>query len=270
MTTDSAPRMTLLDAAAKHVTVLYATSVREIRNSSGPGQLGLITNILQTLAFVAAFYVLFVVIGRREAGLRGDTMLFLLSGVLLFRMHASVISRVSAAVAANRALINYEPTKSIIFVWARALAELYEFVLASLLIIGVAALLKGGVEIFEPSGLIAPVLLAWLSGVGFGLIFMFAEAHLSWFGVVGALYRRILMFTCGKFFVANAIPAFALPYFWWNPLFHAIDLARGATFVNYAPKHTSLDFLAGLTAIALVVGHVLEARLNRNLNHART
>jgi len=269
MSTDAAPRMTLLDAAAKHLSVLYATTVREVRNSAGASQLGLVMNILKTLAFVAAFYVLFVVVGRRDAGLRGDTMLFLLSGVLLFRLHSDAINKVRGAVSGNRALINYEPTKSVIFVWARALAALYDFFLVSILTLGVYALTRDGVAIHHASHLIAPILLAWMSGVGIGLIFMFAEAHLTWFPLVSQFYQRLLMFTSGKFFVANAIPSVALPYLAWNPLFHAIDISRGAIFVNYEPRNTSLELLAGLTLGLLVIGHILEARLNRGMNHQR-
>jgi ABC-type polysaccharide/polyol phosphate export permease len=39
-------------------------------------------------------------------------------------------------------------------------------------------------------------------------------------------------------FVANTMPTFLLPFFDWNPLFHAIDQARGFTFINYQPMHT--------------------------------
>lgn len=270
MSPDDAPRMTLWDAAAKHLAVLYATTVREIRSSAGASQLGLILNILQTLAYVGAFYVLFVMIGRRDAGLRGDTMMFLLSGVLLFRMHVETMSKVMGAVSANQALLNYEPTKSVIFVWARALTALYEFLLVTILMIGAAALARGELELHHPFGLIAPILAAWLSGVGVGLLFMFAQAHFSWFGVISTLYRRVLMFTSGKFFVANAVPTVALPFLWWNPLFHAIDLTRGAIFVNYAPRNTSFEVMVSLALGLLVIGHVFEARLHRALNRARS
>lgn len=269
MNPGDAPRLTLLDAVAKHLVVLYATTVREIRNASGSSQLGLILNLLQTLAFVAVFYVLFIALGRRDAGLRGDPMMFMLTGVLLFRMHVSVVSGVISSVKSNRALINYEPAKSIIFVWARALADLYVSLLVAVILVSVTALIKGGVEIYYPAGVIVPTLLAWLSAVGIGLIFMYAEAHISWFSLVSRLYQRFAMFTSGKFFVANAIPTVALAMFWWNPLFHAIDILRGAVFVNYEPKKTSLEFLIGLTVVALVVGHMLEARLHRSLNSAR-
>jgi len=261
--------MTLVDAAAKHLVVLYATTVREIRNSAGNSQLGLVMNILQTLAFVAVFYFMFVIVGRRDAGLRGDTVMFLLSGVLLYRLHVNVINKVRGAVSGNLALINYEPTKSVIFVWARALAALYEFFLVSALMVGVYALAMGGVEMHRPSQLVAPILLSWASGVGIGQITMYAEAHIGWFSIVSQFYQRILMFTSGKFFVANAVPSMVLPYLWWNPLFHAIDISRGALFVNYAPRNSSMVFLVGLTLLLLAVGGLMESRLNRSLNQTR-
>jgi ABC-type polysaccharide/polyol phosphate export permease len=55
-------------------------------------------------------------------------------------------------------------------------------------------------------------------------------------------------------FVANNLPAFMLPLFSWNPLFHAIDQARGYTFINYNPIHSSSTYPLYIGLACIVLG----------------
>jgi ABC-type polysaccharide/polyol phosphate export permease len=68
------------------------------------------------------------------------------------------------------------------------------------------------------------------------------------------VYQRVNMFASGKFFVANMIPSFILPWFAWNPLFHLIDQERGFLFINYSPHRTMLFYPLWFAIAALMVG----------------
>ncbi|MGR3401461.1 MAG: ABC transporter permease, partial [Paracoccus sp. (in: a-proteobacteria)] len=47
---------------------------------------------------------------------------------------------------------------------------------------------------------------------------------------------------------------FMLPYFWWNPLFHAIDQERGYVFINYTPMKTSQTYALWFTLAVFMIG----------------
>ncbi len=100
---------------------------------------------------------------------------------------------------------------------------------------------------------------AWGSGAAIGLVLLaikpFAPRVI---GIVTMLYQRANMVFSGKMFLANTLPGYLLPMFLWNPLFHAIDQARGYTFINYTPRNTNLEYPIILTCVFLVIGLMLE------------
>jgi len=66
------------------------------------------------------------------------------------------------------------------------------------------------------------------------------------------------MVASGKMFVANMLPGSMLVMFDWNPLFHAIDQARGAVFINYTPRFTDPDFPLWFGVAFLALGLMAE------------
>jgi ABC-type polysaccharide/polyol phosphate export permease len=77
------------------------------------------------------------------------------------------------------------------------------------------------------------------------------------------------MIASGKMFVANTLPSSVLALFDWNPLFHAIDQARGFTFINYNPLFTSVSYPLMISMILVLIGLMLEfyARRNASASH---
>ena len=72
------------------------------------------------------------------------------------------------------------------------------------------------------------VVLAWMSGIAVGLVFMAAKPWAPGpIGLLSMVYQRANMVASGKMFVANSLPPFMLSMFDWNPLFHIIDQTRG-------------------------------------------
>jgi len=98
-------------------------------------------------------------------------------------------------------------------------------------------------------------LLAWLSGVGVGLVFLAIKPWAPSVATIGSqIYSRANMIASGKMFVANMLPPSMLALFDWNPLFHAIDQGRGFIFVNYFPNNTSILYPLYVTAGLIMVG----------------
>ena len=75
--------------------------------------------------------------------------------------------------------------------------------------------------------------------------------------MMNLVFTRVMFVTSGKFFVANAVPGWVRFYFDWNPLFHLVDQLRGAVFVNYTARQTSLEYPMAVAFALLVLGHML-------------
>ena len=235
--------------------LIYHSAVRSVRMQHGNAMLGLLMNILQTLMLVAVFYAMYLFAGWGGNGIRGDFLLYLMTGVFLYMCHVKAMSAVVAAEGPTSAMMKHAPMNTIVAIGAAAMGELYIQILSVTVVLFLYHAAWIPLEIHDLLGCILMMLLAWFSGVAVGTIFL---ALKPWspkaVNLVSQIYSRTNMFASGKMFVANALPGFMLPYFIWNPLFHIIDQARGFAFLNYNPHYTSLTYPVAVTFAMLLLG----------------
>ncbi len=247
--------------------LVYHSVVRQVRTSSGSASLGLLSELTQTLIMFGMFYIIMIFMSMGGIALRGDPVLFVLTGVLLFMMHNQAIAKVMGAGNPTSPIMKHRPMTTMVAILSASIAQLYLQILGMGLILVIVHVLRGGLEILNPAGLVVPVLLAWGSGVAIGLLFLVAKPFApNLVPVISQVYRRANMITSGKMMPANLMPAGMLPWFDWNPLFHCIDQARGATFVNYYPRNSNLEYPLYFIAVALLIGLMVEHWLRRNMS----
>lgn len=233
--------------------VIYVSTVREVRKGHGAGGLGLITNILQTLVIIAVFYFLMNLMGARRMAIRGDFLLYVMSGVFMFMLHIKTIKAVYSTAGPTSAMMLHAPMNTIVALASTMLSTLYLQVLSILVILFVYHAVVTPVTIDQPVGAMAMLLMAWFSGAAIGLVFLVMKPWMpATSNTAMTVFIRLNMFASGKMFVANALPGFMLPFFDWNPLFHVIDQMRGFVFLNYSPHFTSILYPV-YVALALVM-----------------
>ena len=106
---------------------------------------------------------------------------------------------------------------------------------------------------------LAMVLLSWLTAVCIGIVFL---ALTPWSpGLMARLkqvYIRVNFIASGKMFLGNSLSDASLPFFDWNPLFHAIDQGRGFIFLNYTPRYTSYHYAIYFALVCMMIGLMAE------------
>ena len=111
----------------------------------------------------------------------------------------------------------------------------------------------------DPIGAFLMFLLAWVTGCAVGLLMFAIKPWAPTFtSVLRILYQRANMIASGKMFVANTLPSFMLAMFDWNPLFHAIDQARGFAFINYNPHNSSIIYPINVGIALMALGLICE------------
>lgn len=247
-------KRTRVGSAAAIAAVIYHSTVRNVRKGSSNALLGLLQNIMQSLILLGAFYFMMTVLGMRTLAIRGDFVLFLLTGIFLFMAHNKAIGAVVSADGPASPMMQHAPMNTIVSISAAALSQLYTQILSMTVILFGVHVAWHPVEIYNPKGLILPVFLAWFSGVCIGLVLLAAKPWAPGVvGIVQSIYQRANMIFSGKMFVANNIQG-NLAFFYWNPLFHIIDQARGAAFINYNPHLTTIWYPIYLCITLLVIG----------------
>lgn len=239
--------------------LIYHSVVRDIRKGHRNAVVGLLLAIMQSVIFVGVFYFMFSVLGLKGNAIRGDFVLFLMSGILLFLAHNKAMSSVMSAEGPASAMMNHAPMNTVISIVSSALSTLYIQLLSMATILTLYYILFAQYTIYRPVGALGMTLMAWFSGVAVGIIFLALKPWAPGLvALLSSIYMRANMITSGKMFVANTLPSYLLAMFDWNPLFHAIDQARGYTFINYNPHFSSVTYPLKISLALIMIGLMLE------------
>ena len=205
---------TLFGASMSFMELLFHSVVRDARKSSGNATLGLLLVMLQSLTMLAVFFLLFTVLGMRSAAIRGDFVVFLLTGIFLFLTHNKAVASAMGAVSPVGGLTLHTPISSLLNILASVLSGLYLQVLGFALILLVVHIMRGGLEFYNPAGLIFPFFMAWASGIAIGLMFGVLRPFAPKFiPMIAMMYRRANMITSGKMLPANYMSATMITWF---------------------------------------------------------
>ncbi|SIO48979.1 ABC-type polysaccharide/polyol phosphate export permease [Rhodovulum sp. ES.010] len=251
----SRPRSTTM-GLVRLLGLIYHGSVRHVRRSHRNAVVGLIMNIMQTVIFILAFYLMFTLVpGMRGSAVRGDFLLYLMSGIFLFLTFNKTMSAVIGSEGPASPMMQHAPMNTIVAIGSAAIGALYVQLLSMFVVLFVYHVAFTPITIYNPVGAIGMVLLSWFSGFSIGLVLL---AMKPWapgaVGLVSMIYQRLNMIASGKMFLANTLPGYMLTLFDWNPLFHCIDQARGYTFINYSPQFTAVSYPIYVSVALIMIG----------------
>ena len=260
-------RTSLLFAALTLLDLIYHNTVRSIRKGHRDAILAILSSITQTLVMIAAFYILMSMLGMRSFAIRGDFLLYVMSGIFVFITHIKAVSAVAGAETSASPMMQHLPMNTTISIWSSAFSALYIQIFSLGSILAVYHLVWKPIEVHQPVGAVAMLLLAWFSGVAVGSVFL---AIKPWIpgptGIAQQIYIRFNLFASGKMFVANQLAAKMVAIFTWNPLFHIIDQGRGFLFINYNPLKTTMVYPIVISVILLVIGLLGESFTRRHVS----
>ena len=137
---------------------------------------------------VLAFFLLFEILGMRGAAVRGDFLLYIMSGIFVFMVHVKALGAVVSAEGPASPMMQHMPMSTAISIWSAAFSSLYIQVIALGAILLGYHLLFTPVYIDRPIGAAMMLLLAWLSGVGIGVILLAVKPWVPGFVGICLLY----------------------------------------------------------------------------------
>jgi ABC-type polysaccharide/polyol phosphate export permease len=234
--------------------LIFHATVRNVRKSHGNAVIGLLINIFQTILLVVVFYVMFEVLGLRGSAIRGDFLLYVMSGIFMYMTHIKALGAVFGAEGPTSPMMKHSPMNTIVAIAAAALGALYIQVLSAGVVLFLYHAAFTPVSLHDPIGTMGMFLMAWASGVAIGMLLLAAKPwQPDLVGIISQIYQRMNMIASGKMFVANMMPTAILKLFDWNPLFHIIDQTRGFMFLNYNPHYSSISYpiYVGLTCLMI-------------------
>jgi ABC-type polysaccharide/polyol phosphate export permease len=238
----------------------FIAAARQVRQTHRNAVWAILLKVLQAMLFIAAFYVMFSVLGTRSVSVRGDFMLYLLTGIFAYLTHIQAVREVMGSEGPTSAMMQHAPMNTLVAILSAALSSLYTQTMSLLVLLLVLHTFFNPIVIHNWAGAFMMFLLAWGTGCVIGLVFLAAKPWMpEVVSIMQLVYIRANMIASGKMFVANMLPTSMIAFFDWNPLFHVIDQARGFVFVNYFPHYTNWQYPLYFTLVFLVLGFMAEA-----------
>ncbi|MGI3169635.1 ABC transporter permease [Pseudooceanicola sp. C21-150M6] len=246
---------TRLTSAISILELIYHASVHSIRKTHRNAVMSIAMNMLQAAIFVLSFYVMFEILGLRGNTIRGDFLLYIMSGIFLYMTHVKTLGAVAGAEGSTAAMMNHAPMNTAVTIGAAALSSLYIQTLSLFLILFIYDVVFHPVEIEHPILAYGMLLISWFTGVAIGVVLLAIKPWAPTFvSIFTQIYQRANMIASGKMFVANSLPAYMVAMFDWNPLFHTIDQCRGFVFLNYSPRNSSIEYPMYVGIALIMIG----------------
>jgi ABC-type polysaccharide/polyol phosphate export permease len=247
--------------------LIFHSAVRHVRQAHGNAVVGLLMAILQNVILLVILVFMMEVLGMKRMAVRGDFVLYMMTGVFNFSMYTQTLGAVARADGPTSAMMKHSPMNSLVSIGSAALSQLYLQVLSAMVILLFYHTLWSPITIHQPVYVVGMFLLTWLSGVGTGMIFKAATPWQPEFvGTLTTVYSRMNMIFSGKMMLANLTPYYILALYTWNPLFHTIDQTRGFMFENYNPHYSSVAYPAIITVLMMMAGLMGEHYTNRHMS----
>lgn len=258
-------RRNTLSTSLSLLELIYHSIVRASRKSHSNALIGLMKEMLQAVIFVAVFFLMFSVFGLRGTAIRGDFLLYVMSGIFIFLTHTKTMGAVAGAEGPASPMMQHAPMNTLVAICAAGFGALYTQVLTLFVILFIYHIAFTPLVIEDATSAFGMFLVGWFTGFGIGVVALALKPWAPGFiGVFTQLYQRANMLASGKMFVANTLPSFMISLFDWNPLFHSIDQARGFIFINYNPHYSSVSYPVILGFVFLMVGMMIEFYTRKN------
>ena len=259
---------TKFQAAMELGSAVYHMTARQARGPRGHAGLGLVKSIGTMVALMLLMAAVMIYgFGVRTNPVRGDFILFLMTGIMLFQMHIRTFRAVARMGGEGAGVMKHTQVSTPVMILSGAFSALYTQILTIICLLFAYHAIFNPITIEYPVQAFGMLLLSWLTAFCVGLVFIVLTPWAP--GVMAPLqmlYVRANFIASGKMFLGNTLSAATLPLFDWNPLFHIIDQVRGYVFVNYLPRNSSPFYPLYVCLVLLVVGLMFEFVTRRSVS----
>ncbi|MBL9055209.1 MAG: ABC transporter permease, partial [Rhodobacteraceae bacterium] len=104
-----AKRPSRIRSGFEFLELIYHVTIRNLRKSHGNAVYGMVMNVVQAALMVLIFVVMFWVMGMKSSPIRGDFILYVMSGVFMFQTHTKTLGAVSLADGPTSAMMMHAP-----------------------------------------------------------------------------------------------------------------------------------------------------------------
>ncbi len=242
----------------------HALLMRELQTRFGGYRLGYLWAPLEILFQVGVYLIIFgTIMARVLPGM--DYKLFLVAGLVSFRMMSTIATRALGAVEANQGLLMYRAVRHIDVIIARSFLELVIYFFTFLLLLVMLAFIGTSISFSQ----LHIVLFCWITlflfGFGLAMIMMVVGYYGGEISKIISLVFTILYFGSGIVYSIHIIPEPYLSYLLYIPYIHNIELMRHALAPSYPIYNIDITYFLKWTVAVNFLGLLMYKAVERDL-----
>ncbi|WP_352310210.1 ABC transporter permease [Psychrobacter sp. W2-37-MNA-CIBAN-0211] len=246
----------------------HALLMRELQTRFGGYRLGYLWAPIEVMTQVVILLVLFGAF--RERLVTGmDFSLFLVVGMVPFRMFQRISIRSLGAASANQGLLMYRSIKHIDVIIARSFLELVIYFSTSIILIFSLIFF----DIYPSLLNLHIIIFCWLSmfvfSFGVALITMVIGFYGGEVSKMISVIFTIIYFTSGILYPIHIIPEPYFSYLLYNPFIHNIELMRHAFSPSYPSSHIDIWYFLKWMFVVNFIGLLLYKYAERDMIRSR-
>lgn len=243
---------------------ILALLLREMATSYGRSPGGYLWAVAEPVAGIALLTFIFS-LGFQAPPLGTSFALFYASGLLPFLIYSDLSGKVSQSINFSLPLLGYPGVTLIDAVLARALLNLITQVLVFCLVMGGLLAFFDTQARVDQAILAQAVLLAFVLGLGVGVLNCFLVTRFPvWQRVWSIVNRPMFLLSC-VVFLFESIPQPFRDWLWYNPIVHVVGRMRQGLFFGYDGAYVSSLYVCFLSLVLGVAGFFLIWRFRDRL-----
>lgn len=232
--------------------VVVALIFREAALRFGAGPIAYVWTMVEPTLLIGLMLLMRVYVKNYSAAFGESSTLFLLTGLISFRITRSTINKAGKAIAGNQVLFGFGAIKPPDVVIARTVVEFTIWLIVlTIFFVGCGRLLQ-----IEMVSNFQDFVLALAAMFYFCVAMSMFNAT---FGALVPLWRTIwkiatlpLLFASGVLYVPSSMPPEVINIIWYNPFLHCIEALRSSSYLDYLSLYSPAYLMSITTAILLL------------------
>lgn len=241
-----------------------ALVLREMSSSYGRSPGGYIWAIAEPVAGIAVMTIVFSYF-LRSPPLGTNFMYFFSGGILIFGFYGAIWGKTATTLRAVQALIEYPAVSYMDALLARLFLHTMTDLLVMVMVIGGIILIYDLSPILNWAALFNAISMAFLFGLGVGLVNCYLFTMYPLWERVWAIINRPLFFLSGVFYLPESLPEQGRDILLWVPTLHMTSEMRRGMFATYDGVYVSSIYVYTLSLGLITFGLLLLARHHKDM-----
>lgn len=242
--------------------------LRETRTRFGRSTFGFLWALLEPLIFIGIFIMVRTVVREAYPSFGESIVIYVASGVIVFRFYSAIAGRTLAAISSNLALMAYPVVHPPDLIVARALLETVTMVLVMVVFWGMLSLIEEHRVIYHPVTLLVAMGVTTFLAWGIGIFNAVLSRLVPTWQRIHSFLQLPLFIGSGIFYLPVTMPEEIKAILAWNPVLHCVEWVRTGIYLDYLPL-LDRPYPIVFGAVALVLGLGMERLFRREIMMVR-